>query len=108
MAFDTGFIEVGQTGDTFRDGVAGVHVVAIATAHLTVHHWVSTGEIELAALFQVTLEASLGRFAGIDDRARATTFIDVNRTGAVTGFATDFFRIAAGCDQLCVRRGVEI
>ena len=77
-------------------GVAFVHIVAVGAAHLAVQHLVSVGQAELRAFVEMALEARLGRFTRIDNRAGGATGGDVQAAGAVAGFA-------AGVTDLWVR-----
>ena len=68
MALGAGLIlglEAG--GAAALDRIALVDIMAIGAGHLAIHHLMGIGKAELAALLKMALEASLGRFTGVDN-----------------------------------------
>lgn len=96
-------VEAGAT-----DRIALMDFMAIGAAHLAVHDLVAVREAELRALVQVTLEASLGRLGGIDDRAATAAGGDVDTAGAVTGFATGVAELRIRNREAGVARGFKM
>ena len=54
-----------ERGALALDHVTLVRVVAVTASHLAREHAVAVGEAELAALFEMALEARLGRLRGL-------------------------------------------
>lgn len=88
VALDAGFILAVKLGASTFDRRALVRVMAIATAHLAIQHWVSVGQAELSLLVQVALEAGFRSLFWIDDGACTTTGLNVLASWSVAGFAT--------------------
>ena len=102
VTFDATAVDAVKLRSAFGDRSTLVRVVTVTATHLAVHHGMAEGEIEFAALIQVTLEAGLRRVAGIDDRAGLATRFYVERGRAVAGLATDFGAVAAWSLELGV------
>ena len=107
VAFHAGAVHAAKVRAALGDRITGVRAVAIAAAHLAGEHRMGVRQAELTALVEMALEARVGRCPRIHDRACATTLLDVNRARPVTRFATDLRAVAAGSEQLSVRRVVK-
>lgn len=75
--------------------VSFVWIVAIGATHLAFQDRMAMRQLETRAHFGVTLEASLRRFARIDDRVRRAATLDVDTSRTVTRFAADVLGVIA-------------
>ncbi len=90
MAFATNLKLGGEARSAMGYGRAFMRIVAIGTADPAFQHRMVIGQVELAALVQVTIKADLRRFPRIDNVASAATGIHMDAAGAVTGFTAGF------------------
>ncbi len=105
MALQTRIVRTGQFRATADDGVTLVRVMAVRTGHLA--HGMRMRQRKLAALIQVTLEASARILGRVDYIIDAAARFGVDAAGTVTGFATDVLgRLPCG-NELCMRGVME-
>ena len=93
VALAASFVLREQRCAAAADGRTLVGIVTIAATHLAIQHRMAVGQSKLALFVQMTLEASLGRPFGIENRVVGTTTLIVNAAWAVARFAPDVFRI---------------
>ena len=108
VALEAGLILRFEIGTGAFDCITGVHIMAIAAAHLAGEHRVGVGQAEFAAFIEVALEAAVGLLAGIvDEHSAAAAGLDVLAAGAVTRFATDIQSLVGLDSQFRVSRVLE-
>ena len=66
------------------------------------------GQFELPSHLEMTLEAGLGRFAGIDNRVRCAATFHMLAPGAVAGFAAHVLAVRALRHEPGMGRGAEV
>src|SRR5678816_3369102 len=85
-----------------------MRIMTIPTTHLSLNDRVMIGKIKLTTLIQMTFEANLRRFSGIDDRVSGSAALVVNTAGPMAGFAANIFRVGSFSLQTSVRGRVKI
>ncbi len=103
-----GLLLAGESRATAANRTSLVRLVTVRATHLAFDHRMMRGKIELAARVEMTLEADIGRFAGIDHRVCRTTGLDVKTSRPVTGFAADVLGVCTLGFQPRMGRGGEI
>lgn len=87
MAARAGLIGRREIQRAAFDGISLMWIMAIAAGYFARENRVRVGETHFATLLNVTLEARVGRLAGVDDRAAGAAGLHVNAGGTVTRFA---------------------
>lgn len=88
MTLGAGFIAPGhgQAAGWLHD-VRPVRVVALDAVHTAFHDGMVLGQLEFRVNVQMTIKASRGIFAGVDDEPAATSGLDMVTAWAVAGLA---------------------
>jgi hypothetical protein len=85
-----------------------VRLVTISAAHFAFQYWMVVRQLECRTNFQVTLETSLRRLTGVDDRTGATAGFNVQTPGPVARLAAHVLGVFPFRLQSRVRCGSEI
>lgn len=104
VAARAGFVGRREIQRAALDRIPLVRIVAIAAGDFAGEHRMRVRETHLAALLNVTLEAGVGRFAGVDDRPACTAGFDVDARWTVTRFAPGIADFRFGKSEAAVRR----
>ena len=94
MTGDALLILAGQGNSVgLLENLAAVRIVAIDAVHLPLQHGVMLRQPEIAVLARMAIQAGLRVFAGIENQGRSGfRCLNVEASGAVTGFAAARFR----------------
>ena len=113
VTFETGFVSAEKRqaaalerllriGCTGFDGLAGMWVMTITTAHLAFEHGMAMRQLELRAHIQVTLKTRFRRSSRINDRVRGAAALHVQTARPMTRFASHVRGLFCRCAALCL------
>lgn len=97
-----------HVGSAAFDWSAHVRIVAITTRDFALENGMMMRQLKLGADFEVTLEASLGVFARVDDSAFATARGNMQTARSMARFAARVLGVITRRLQSCVRSGAEV
>ena len=108
VATVTGLIVTHEGRAACDNRMALVRVMAIAAGHFVVQHGMRVGQVELASLVEVAIEADFGGTIRIDDGMARAAGLVVDAAGAVTGFAAHVHRVWTAHLEFGVSRSRKI
>jgi hypothetical protein len=108
VALVTAFIFRQERGVPADNGVAMMRIMAIGAGQVSFRHRMPMGQTEGTAHIEVTGEADVGGFEGIDDERGVAAGLNMKITRAMTGLASDVDGVGALGLQAGVTGGGKI
>lgn len=99
MAFEAGFISGSLHGESTLDHPAFMRIMAVTATDLAFFNRMMIWQFKIAALFEMTLETSLGISTRIDNRVRQAARLIVDAAGSMAGFASNILRVISARHQ---------